>query len=977
MTSAGEEDFPRNPIRDLNFVSQEDDLVRAEQPSDQTIRDKPRKVYLAGIFDTEAFHWGPELFKIVVDMLNDHEDGWFDDIFDDGTQIEYLIGNAACRGPEAATAYWNVREQFDGLIHGVVGCRCSSASFSVATIAGLENVPMISFASTSYKLSNADDYPLFSRVVSPDNERGEVGALVEMLRGFGWSRVSIMFTDKLYARDFSAEFQRLWNANGRDTAHQFSAVKINDDDDVDRASVEQAFAAAPKDSAQKSRIILLFGHNKHVYQILQHAQRTGFQPDAVWVGAQGWVGRLPADTRWIPPVPGYIGITPYRNKNSVYQDFLDRVAASQAAEGKTAWSEMPDYAAEYMVDSILALTKALSSAPVEQRNDGEWITRQIQQQTVDGVSGRVRFTSEGDRLDPQFTIFNLQEIEGKLTWVDTGSVSVSTADFREGTTDIVFDAVCFMGRSCGDIPSDIYPVDEEPESIWLPIALTCSVGLFCALVLLGIKQWHGKIVQQNYRQELARTAEQLEKQTQDMVEVTQDLPVQTAAEYREKIDMDKRDTELRAVSWYWAEDWDLVGRQTNVLAGTNFVGYQDEVSNQIEHAYQLYNEKQGSQYYDVDLTDKVQKLRNAQTGRHYRIDFESMQQRHTKTGKDRTIYREENEYLLSEEVAKFLPPLPDDFSAEGDREGEGLLPTITGQVIQISKIHPVDGHWAYGNVVYDPMLHDAIDKSPSEERDSGFNAVLAKALHNRPTSGWFPKNAVTKHAGVNVMQKLLGSFGGGGVATLLPPATWEMARSGRVEVRESTAEYNEVVSYFLSALYSQSSGVSVTKVERIQNLPLWQTYAVKRQTIKARDKNNPEHRVNNLDPDEIERKWLFHGTTHDNLGKIEKQGFNRAFAGKNAVVYGKGVYFARDASYSAHQKYSRADNSGTKYIFLSRVVVGDWSKGTNGQLTPDPKPHNSLELFDSTVDNVRNPSVFVVYHDSQAYPEYLVSFERS
>ena len=39
--------------------------------------------------------------------------------------------------------------------------------------------------------------------------------------------------------------------------------------------------------------------------------------------------------------------------------------------------------------------------------------------------------------------------------------------------------------------------------------------------------------------------------------------------------------------------------------------------------------------------------------------------------------------------------------------------------------------------------------------------------------------------------------------------------------------------------------------------------------------------------------------------KIQSQGFNRAFAGKNAVVYGKGVYFARDSRYSANTTYSR------------------------------------------------------------------------
>jgi Poly(ADP-ribose) polymerase catalytic domain len=89
------------------------------------------------------------------------------------------------------------------------------------------------------------------------------------------------------------------------------------------------------------------------------------------------------------------------------------------------------------------------------------------------------------------------------------------------------------------------------------------------------------------------------------------------------------------------------------------------------------------------------------------------------------------------------------------------------------------------------------------------------------------------------------------------------------------------------------------------------------------------------------------------------------------------VYFARDAWYSGQPIYSVPDSSGVQCMFLSRVLVGDWCLGTKRHLTPDPKPHNNLELFDSTVDNIRNPSIFVIYHDAQAYPEYLVSFQFS
>jgi poly [ADP-ribose] polymerase 10/14/15 len=120
--------------------------------------------------------------------------------------------------------------------------------------------------------------------------------------------------------------------------------------------------------------------------------------------------------------------------------------------------------------------------------------------------------------------------------------------------------------------------------------------------------------------------------------------------------------------------------------------------------------------------------------------------------------------------------------------------------------------------------------------------------------------------------------------------------------------------------------------------------------------------------DAHERRWLFHGGPPKVIPKIAKHGFNRSYAGRTS--FGRGVYFARDASYSI--PYSLPDAYGVQYMFMCRVAVGDWLEGRPGINTPDSKPDN--ELFDSTVDNVRDPSIFVIYQDAQAYPEYLVAF---
>ena len=122
----------------------------------------------------------------------------------------------------------------------------------------------------------------------------------------------------------------------------------------------------------------------------------------------------------------------------------------------------------------------------------------------------------------------------------------------------------------------------------------------------------------------------------------------------------------------------------------------------------------------------------------------------------------------------------------------------------------------------------------------------------------------------------------------------------------------------------------------------------------------------------FERRWLFHGTEEGTVDKIIQQGFNRSFCGKNMTKYGKGVYFARDASYSSSPQYSVPNALGMQHMFLCRVVVGEYCKGVKDALTPAVRD-GSL-LFDTTVDKMANPSIYVTYNDAQAYPEYLVRF---
>ncbi|XP_058411902.1 protein mono-ADP-ribosyltransferase PARP14-like isoform X1 [Diceros bicornis minor] len=196
------------------------------------------------------------------------------------------------------------------------------------------------------------------------------------------------------------------------------------------------------------------------------------------------------------------------------------------------------------------------------------------------------------------------------------------------------------------------------------------------------------------------------------------------------------------------------------------------------------------------------------------------------------------------------------------------------------------------------------------------------------------------------------------------PAHWsamEQQNVRVVELQPGDPEYNTVASKFNQTC----SNFTIEKIQRIENPDLWNSYQAKKKPMDAKN----GHVTN--------EKQLFHGTDADSVPHINQNGFNRNYSGKNAAAFGKGTYFAVNASYSADDTYSRPDTNGKKHMYYARVLTGVYTHGHHGLLVPPPKNRqNPTDLYDTVTDHVQNPSLFVVFNDYQAYPEYLITFRK-
>ncbi|XP_041928990.1 poly(ADP-ribose) polymerase family member 14-related sequence 1 isoform X2 [Alosa sapidissima] len=194
------------------------------------------------------------------------------------------------------------------------------------------------------------------------------------------------------------------------------------------------------------------------------------------------------------------------------------------------------------------------------------------------------------------------------------------------------------------------------------------------------------------------------------------------------------------------------------------------------------------------------------------------------------------------------------------------------------------------------------------------------------------------------------------------PDNWDdMTPNSQCQVfllQNNSQEYLHVQKLFLKSCRN-----AILKIERVQNPYLWRNYEIKKQAMEVKNghKNN--------------ERQLFHGTSQPTINHINHNGFNRSYAGKNAAAYGNGTYFAVHAKYSAANTYSVPDAQGQKYMYLCRVLTGDFTAGRGGMIVPPAKNTTTADLYDTVTDNPIAPSMFVVFNDIQAYPEYLITFQ--
>ena len=176
---------------------------------------------------------------------------------------------------------------------------------------------------------------------------------------------------------------------------------------------------------------------------------------------------------------------------------------------------------------------------------------------------------------------------------------------------------------------------------------------------------------------------------------------------------------------------------------------------------------------------------------------------------------------------------------------------------------------------------------------------------------------------------------------------------------------------FVSDQFSKTmpSNFKIINIMSIQNVMLWQIFGM---GLKQTEKKNKM---------KAETQYLWHGSRNTDPKIIYEgeEGFNVIYSSDG--MWGKGLYFAQDASYS--HKYAHQHENGVRGMFLSLLNVGkianvQYKENVTRKFRSPPNQMDSVkgqakykfggELTDS--------DVIVVYANKKAYPMYYVLYNE-
>nr|XP_060631301.1 protein mono-ADP-ribosyltransferase PARP9 isoform X1 [Anolis sagrei ordinatus] len=158
----------------------------------------------------------------------------------------------------------------------------------------------------------------------------------------------------------------------------------------------------------------------------------------------------------------------------------------------------------------------------------------------------------------------------------------------------------------------------------------------------------------------------------------------------------------------------------------------------------------------------------------------------------------------------------------------------------------------------------------------------------------------------------------------------------------------------------EKAGLRVLKIEKIYNPLLESAFQRIKRKIEGKNTGMPVcHR-------------LYHHVPAQYCSLVCKTGFQKTYSSQDQK-YGAGIYFNKNPRSLVTTTKEKCEMDHLICLFEAEVVTGSYTRGSRSYVAPPSLSASSMKLYDSVVDNIHNPEIFVIFNREQALPLYLLT----
>ncbi|XP_012276016.1 metabotropic glutamate receptor 1 isoform X2 [Orussus abietinus] len=165
---------------------------------------------------------------------------------------------------------------------GVIGPGSSSVTLQVQNLLQLFSIPQIGYSSTSRDLSDKTRYSTFLRVVPSDYYQAQL--LVDIVRYFNWTYVSIVNTGENYGQSGIQAFRELAEKSGVCVAREDAVLSTAEDSMFDGVILNL-------DQDQAAKVVVCFCEGMTMRGLLAASKRLNLTGRFMFIGSDGWADR--------------------------------------------------------------------------------------------------------------------------------------------------------------------------------------------------------------------------------------------------------------------------------------------------------------------------------------------------------------------------------------------------------------------------------------------------------------------------------------------------------------------------------------------------------------------------------------------------------------------------------------------------------------------------------------------------------------